>query len=201
MMWSLLSQIWLCLPIAAAIGFAVAWLLKGRKNVPAIVQPDAEIAFKLRQRDEELAAAHAEITIHNSTLDILRNEIATLTKRISSYEAGNAKRELQEPRQPRIEKGVAVVRGATETRRVKEKERSRGRIQKDDLKLITGIGPVLQRRLNSLGVYSFKQIALWTKEDVDRFAEHMQSFGDRITREHWVRGAKKLHKEKYNETL
>jgi predicted flap endonuclease-1-like 5' DNA nuclease len=69
------------------------------------------------------------------------------------------------------------------------------------LKLIVGIGPVLERRLNKLGVFRFKQIARWRESDIERIAQQLRSFGDRITREKWIDGAKKLHKEKYNEEI
>ena len=38
----------------------------------------------------------------------------------------------------------------------------------DDLKDIVGIGPFLERKLHSLGIYTFKQVASFTKEDVDK---------------------------------
>src|SRR5206468_9766802 len=39
----------------------------------------------------------------------------------------------------------------------------------DDLKLIVGIGPVLERMLQQLGIHSYRQIARWTERDIDEF--------------------------------
>jgi predicted flap endonuclease-1-like 5' DNA nuclease len=199
MMWSILAQMWLCLLIAALIGFVVAWFLRKRRTPHTNEQSAAELAFKLRQRDEELAAARAENTIHTSTLDILRNEIAVLTKRLASLETGGTGHDPGKKKQGRT--GNAIERGSTLAHREKNRKRTNGGTQKDDLKLIVGIGPVLERRLNKLGVSTFKQIAQWDKDDVERFSERLQSFGDRIAREHWVSAARKLHKQKYGETL
>ena len=69
--------------------------------------------------------------------------------------------------------------------------------KKDDLKLIYGIGPVMERTLNRLGVTSFEQIARFTRKDIERVAEALQSFPDRIVRDNWVEGAKKEYQKKY----
>ena len=39
----------------------------------------------------------------------------------------------------------------------------------DDLKLIVGVGPVLERMLHHLGITTFRQIARWTERDIDEF--------------------------------
>jgi|DewCreStandDraft_4_1066084.scaffolds.fasta_scaffold00025_34 predicted flap endonuclease-1-like 5' DNA nuclease len=61
----------------------------------------------------------------------------------------------------------------------------------DDLKLIKGIGPVLERRLHELGVRSFADLAALTPE---RIAEIDQAidFPGRIERERWIEQAKEL---------
>jgi len=65
----------------------------------------------------------------------------------------------------------------------------------DDLKEINGVGPVLEEKLNSIGVYTFKQIADWTEENVAAFEEALDSQG-RIERDEWIVKAKALHEEK-----
>jgi hypothetical protein len=81
----------LWLLIAAAVGFVVGWLLRAQKSAEAPNEENSGLAYKLRQRDEELAAVRAENTVHLSTLDTLRNEIATLTKKLEAYEQRNRK--------------------------------------------------------------------------------------------------------------
>ncbi|MFN4192028.1 MAG: hypothetical protein ACK4FR_03735 [Tabrizicola sp.] len=62
----------------------------------------------------------------------------------------------------------------------------------DDLKLIDGVGPALERLMNSLGFYHFDQIAAWTEADVALVDAEMKSFKGRATRDKWVLQAKIL---------
>lgn len=66
----------------------------------------------------------------------------------------------------------------------------------DDLKEIGGVGPALEEKLNSFGIYKFDQIAKWTKKNVAEFDE-LLSFKGRIERDEWISKAKDLHKEKH----
>ena len=62
---------------------------------------------------------------------------------------------------------------------------------KDDLKLISGVGPALEKKLNKLGVKTYADIAQWKKADVERVDEEL-NFKGRIQREDWVKQAKVL---------
>lgn len=57
---------------------------------------------------------------------------------------------------------------------------------KNDLTLISGIGPVIQRKLNELGIYSFQQISELTPEMVDQITRSIKFFPDRIGRDNWI---------------
>ena len=72
---------------------------------------------------------------------------------------------------------------------------------KDDLKKIHGIGPVIERVLNRMGLSTFRQIAGWDHRDIERMADKLNTFPDRIVRDNWVEGAKKQHFLKYGEKL
>lgn len=63
----------------------------------------------------------------------------------------------------------------------------------DNLKLIKGIGPAIETKLQAAGITRFAQIAAWTKKEQAEFAEQL-SFAGRIEREEWVRQAKLLAK-------
>jgi predicted flap endonuclease-1-like 5' DNA nuclease len=60
----------------------------------------------------------------------------------------------------------------------------------DDLKEIEGIGPALEKLVNSLGFYHFDQIAAWTDADVAVVDAEMTNFKGRITRDKWVAQAR-----------
>lgn len=61
----------------------------------------------------------------------------------------------------------------------------------DDLKQIAGIGPRLEQKLNSLGIWHYEQIASWTQANID-WVNSAISFRGRIERERWVSQAKDL---------
>ncbi|WP_417579354.1 50S ribosomal protein L21 [Pelagibacterium sp.] len=62
---------------------------------------------------------------------------------------------------------------------------------KDDVKLIGGVGPALEKKLAAAGVTSLTQIAKWTKADVAKFDEELD-FKGRIERDEWVDQANEL---------
>ncbi|MGA7803433.1 cell envelope biogenesis protein TolA [Bradyrhizobium sp.] len=61
----------------------------------------------------------------------------------------------------------------------------------DDLKLIKGIGPKLEKACHALGIYQFGQIADWTPDEAIWVGHHIASPG-RVEREHWIAQAKWL---------
>jgi hypothetical protein len=66
----------------------------------------------------------------------------------------------------------------------------------DDLKEIIGIGPFLEKKLHVIGIYTFRQITRFTKEDIDTINDIIEFFPGRIERDNWVRQAAELIKEK-----
>ncbi len=69
----------------------------------------------------------------------------------------------------------------------------------DDLKDIVGIGPFLERKLHSLGIYTFRQIANFTKQDIDKVNDIIEFFPGRIERDNWVDQSRMFHERKYKQ--
>lgn len=61
----------------------------------------------------------------------------------------------------------------------------------DDLKLISGVGPVLEEKLNELGIYHFWQVAKFEAKDIDLVNDAM-AFPGRIERDEWIDQARNL---------
>jgi len=70
----------------------------------------------------------------------------------------------------------------------------------DDLKLIAGIGPALEKKLNACGVLTFRDLALLSDADIERI-EAVIKFAGRIRREDWPGQARALHAQKYQDAL
>ena len=62
----------------------------------------------------------------------------------------------------------------------------------DDLKLIWGVGPALEKLLNKTGVWHFDQVASWNAVDIKHVDALLKGFHGRIARDEWVKQAKKL---------
>ncbi|WP_350335554.1 50S ribosomal protein L21 [Coralliovum pocilloporae] len=62
---------------------------------------------------------------------------------------------------------------------------------KDDLKKISGVGPVLEGKLNALGITKFEQIVNFSADDIAKVDEVL-NFKGRIERDDWIAQAKEL---------
>ncbi len=65
----------------------------------------------------------------------------------------------------------------------------------DDLKRISGIAEVLEKRLNDFGVYTFRQVMQWQPEEIEEFSR-LLAFRDRIVRDDWQGQARFLYNQK-----
>ena len=63
--------------------------------------------------------------------------------------------------------------------------------QFEDLKRIRGIGVLIEKKLNSMGVVTYEHIANWTADDIDRISQSLD-FKGRIERENWIEQARIL---------
>ena len=61
----------------------------------------------------------------------------------------------------------------------------------DDLKLISGVGPVLEGRLNALGITKWSQVAAFTADDIAKVEDSL-SFKGRVSRDNWLQQAEIL---------
>jgi len=64
--------------------------------------------------------------------------------------------------------------------------------EKDNLKMISGIGPFIEERLHALDIFTFNQISKFTALDVDTINDAIVYFSGRIERDEWVAQARDL---------
>jgi predicted flap endonuclease-1-like 5' DNA nuclease len=141
---------------------------------------EARLAATARERDAQGAAAtRAE------------REVATLREEIKERDVRF--RALLDDRRAVVEAGLAeIARLRRETSRwLRPAVHGGGWSGEDDLKRISGIGPALEQMLHANGVTSFRQIAEWTDDDIERISTKLGAFRDRIRREQWVEQAKR----------
>ncbi|MEM6463507.1 MAG: NADH-quinone oxidoreductase subunit NuoE [Pseudomonadota bacterium] len=63
--------------------------------------------------------------------------------------------------------------------------------EKDDLKMLSGVGPKIESILHAIGIYTFEQIASWTADE-RAWVDTKLKFKGRIDREDWVAQAQAL---------
>lgn len=102
---------------------------------------------------------------------------------------------------PKVEaKTEAPKKAAPKKAAAKAETDERGRLngpvdgKADDLKKISGVGKVLEGKLNDAGIFHFWQVAALKKAQIEELETEM-SFPGRITRDEWVSQAKEFAKE------
>ena len=68
--------------------------------------------------------------------------------------------------------------------------------EKDDLKMISGIGPFIEERLHALDIYTFRQISNFSIRDIETINDAIEYFSGRIERDEWVAQARELLHDK-----
>lgn len=81
-------------------------------------------------------------------------------------------------------------RGKTAAKRAPARRKTSS-AKKDDLKKISGVGAGIEKKLNAMGVKTYRQIANWNAADIKK-ADEKLNFKGRIQREDWVKQAKVL---------
>lgn len=137
-------------------------------SIRAIPQPETPDRVDLEPVNQRLSAIETELTK-------IRGRIQTSEGKVKSPSLQPTQRpsESSQTSEPRILS--AALYG-----------------KKDDLKLISGVGPKLERLLNKNGVFYFWQVAEWNRKDIDVIDERLDVFKGRILRDNWVRQAKDL---------
>lgn len=177
-------------------------LAKQEHRIAELVQQEHVL---LRERDDRIAALERRI----EELQSLQTEFAGQAKMMGEKEEeiSRLQKRLVEVRtalRVRADGGHVVARAQDPANQLNlqiGQSRPSNASQKDDLKNIRGIGPVIERALNRMGTYTYVQIAKWTAGDIARVAQKLEINPDRIKRDNWIAEAKKQHREKYGERI
>lgn len=115
------------------------------------------------------------------------------TVRITEILTGGAKPKAKSAAKPAAKKAETKPQSQPETKaETKPAAKAETKAEtKDDLKLIGGVGPALEKKLHALGITSLKQVAAFTPDDIERVDGEL-SFKGRIEREDWIGQAKDL---------
>ncbi len=162
-----------------------------------MVGSDADVAIGAPLVDGATVAAELVETKKQKTIIIFKK------KRRHGYRRRNGHRQLlttvriteilTDGKKPSVKK-VAPKAKATTKKAASTKKASPAKAKTDfidDIKLISGVGPALEKKLHASGVKSLKDIAAFTKADIERVDAEL-NFKGRIEREEWIEQAKEL---------
>ena len=182
----------------AIIGYMTAWLFykavyeKRIKVIESekhelnnrIFNLDAEI-FNLKKNLSEKGEETEQLILEVRALEALHSEAVHET----DYMALKNKRNEQ----LLYEKDEALVNIAQRKHLLDYKSFGiASEAEKDDLKMISGIGPFIEERLHALDIYTFRQISKFTPQDIDTINDAIEYFSGRIERDEWVAQALEL---------
>ncbi|MFK8014845.1 MAG: hypothetical protein AB8G17_05360 [Gammaproteobacteria bacterium] len=138
------------------------------------------------QQQSETIAKHANaVRLFEQERTVLRDANAQLKERVATQEEkigalSNQVRSGQSAPRPEGVRPESLLDSAPTERPA------------DDLKKIRGIGPVLERTLNELGIYFFAQVSNLSSKEIEWVANHINTFPGRIARDKWVEQASEL---------
>jgi predicted flap endonuclease-1-like 5' DNA nuclease len=165
---------------------------------------------RLASRVAELVARVAEIERLEGALGMRESQLDGLRARIAALEPLEAAVAEREARIRELEAALAppaatsAIGTASPATRLPElpgprRGRAPNGSPRDDLKRIPGIGPATERILHSIGVFTFRQIANWRREDLEAITAKLGDSPARLKRDEWIDGARREHLKKYGD--
>jgi predicted flap endonuclease-1-like 5' DNA nuclease len=149
-----------------------------------ILSRGGDTAFS-REYDRRTNAEAGATAVRPAKLEI--RETATH----AAAQTGSARRaDLGALRSVRSEAYQGAAQGSVVTSRIGAAKGVRG-APTEDLKRIRGIGVLIEKKLNQMGILAYEQIANWTAEEINRISQSLD-FKGRIERENWVEQARIL---------
>jgi predicted flap endonuclease-1-like 5' DNA nuclease len=186
---------------AAMIGVVTTYFYMKSKYQKTIstLQSKLEEAEKSKDRlNETLQAAQKELAEKSDQYAKLQKQYDELMKKekVMEQEAAEGKkatRKLHQTEKELKEREELLKRISERKHMINYSRIGTARMEdKDDLKMISGIGPFIEEQLHTLDIFTFEQISKFEKEDVAAVTEAIEFFPGRIERDEWVAQAKEL---------
>jgi len=172
----LFFQTWLWILFAGLLGLLVGWWIWGRRT-----EVGDDDSASLRRQLEQCRARYAELEAQIDSASAGDDSAQILSAGTGSNAdsgAGGAGSD-----------SGAAISGVQDDWRPAGLSGPEG--DADDLKRIRGVGPVIEKTLNGLGIYHFRQVGGFTADNI-KWVDNYISFPGRIVREEWVSQAKLL---------
>jgi len=167
MSWYTAGEILIWLLLAFILGLILGWLIRGLRKSKSVNE------------------------------QALIDENASLKKQLDECAAARAKLEASAKAAASVKRPETADEARAMVTHIAARTAGEGDNPKDDLEEVFGIGPVISKMLNGMGITSFRQIARFTPQDVATIESALEFFPDRIVRDDWMSSARQLHIDKY----
>lgn len=204
------------LPLAAivlVVGALLGWTLRGlgtrdRDTNAEEIARNQERERKLTHVERDLAEARGRLTAVLGDAAERERELAELRRQLAARTVEPERLETEPAPSPAAPEAASAPEAppsdveeaepaAPEPEAKPPRQYPARPAAVDDLVAIRGIGKVLAKKLNGLGIYQFRQIAAWTDDDIAFFDAQLEEFHGRIRREGWVESARQEQRKKY----
>ncbi|GAA0717126.1 polysulfide reductase NrfD [Aquimarina litoralis] len=171
--WTMFSPTFVDIGIfIGTIGFFFVLFLLYARTFPVIAQ--AEVKTILKSSGEKYKKLREAGIDH-------RDELPKVEAKITAEEVEDKVEEVKEASQEDIDSllgNLGTFDASTQTA--------------DDLKKVNGIGPVMEKKLNEIGIFTFDQVSKMTEKEYNLLDSITGSFPGRAQRDDWAGQAEKL---------
>jgi predicted flap endonuclease-1-like 5' DNA nuclease len=191
-------EILLLLLVAAVIGYVTAWLYYKSiyvRRIHAVESDKHELNNRIVNLDEEIFNLKKSLSEKETDKEHLLLEVRALKALHTEavHETDDMRLKNKRTEQLLYEKDEALVHIAQGKLLLDYKSFGTAvESEKDDLKMISGIGPFIEERLHALDIFTFRQISKFTTHDIETINDAIVYFSGRIERDDWVAQAIEL---------
>lgn len=150
---------------------------------------------------QQLATFESRLSHLDEENELLKTELANLKETQAQAPATSETKKAAEPLLSFVDEKTAEPDPETLTQTDKKVLGEKiiiKDLEKDDLTLINGIGPFIEKKLNDIGIYTYDQIAAFDGPKIEQVTRDVAYFPGRIDKDDWVGQAKNLAAMKAN---
>lgn len=191
-------EILFLLLVAAVIGYVTAWLYSKsiyERRIKAIESEKDELNKHIATLDAENSNLQRSLHEKENLMKHLVLEVKALKALHTEAVHETDDMELKNKRTEQLlyEKDEALVHIAQSRHLLNyDSFGTATEAEKNDLKMISGIGPFIEERLHALDIYTFRQISKFTAQDIETINDAIVYFSGRIERDEWVAQAMEI---------
>ena len=149
-------------------------------NTSDIKQDYYELQAKLNDRETKLDLVKQELESQKETASSMEKELQAIQTQVTTAPANDVDMQL-----------------ATSNRPVWVLQEPNG--PQDSLQMIKGIGPVMEKLLNEIGIFHYNQLARMNESDCLWVSDRIRTFPKRIKRDRWQQQAVELDLDQHEQ--